>query len=423
MSEAGRYLRLVALSGLTLVALLAAFNFFVDTYGNFDVPTIAGVNGRPLGFNRQPLLAKSLAVSRIRPAGIILGNSRPESAYDPGHLGFTERPSYNLGVGGAHLGQVRRFFLETLAQGRLRQVLLTTDVSMFDPSQETAQHIPDVFMLTDASGRLVRDRQWRRLAFTLLSGTTTSDSWWSLRRQNDPVVTYTPAGVREEYADDRQVEREGGHRNASWKTESAFLATSLRAVGTPGFPVAYEGMLAQLGEIIDTSARHGVRLDIVIDPVHARFSYMYAAAGLWPFYEKWKRDLADLVARSPRDVALWDFSGVSECTSEPMPAAGDAATRMRWYRESGHFRPRLGTIVLDRVFRKGGADPCPRLGSRITTANLDATLAEQRSSLRRWVASHPADVAEVDDLAKRYGRGPSPFSNFTKSDAIRSGAN
>ena len=75
MDRGASYIRLLALFTAGLAAVLAGFNFVVDPYGNFDVPKIAGVNERILGFNHRPLLAKSLAVSRIRPSSIILGNS------------------------------------------------------------------------------------------------------------------------------------------------------------------------------------------------------------------------------------------------------------------------------------------------------------------------------------------------------------
>ena len=408
MDRGTSYIRLLALFTTGLAAILAGFNFVVDPYGNFDVPTIAGVNERQLGFNRRPLLAKSLAVSRIQPSSIILGNSRAESAYDPGHPGFAERPAYNLGIGGAGFGQVRRYFLEALATGRVRRVLLAMDLTMFESSLATTQRIPDAMMLTDESGRLAGDgRRWRRLAFILLSGATSSDSWWSLRHQRDPVAIYLRSGVREESYDEAQVEREGGHRSASLHTESGFLATTLRDFSSPSFHENYDAMLGQFGEIVALSAQHGIRLDIVINPIHARHTYVYAAAGLWPTYEKWKRDLTTLVGQSPRPFALWDFSGISACTSEPMPAEGDATSKMRWYRESGHFRPRLGDLVLDQVYGLGRSDECPGLGHRLETASLEATLANQRAALKLWIATHTADTAEIDRLAKRYGRGPS----------------
>src|SRR5262249_3701463 len=154
-------------------------------------------------------LAKALAVDRLRPASVILGNSRAESAYDPAHRGFAERPAYNLGVGGAALGQMRRFFLEALATGKLAHVLLAVDLGTFDPATAATQRIPDFMMLTDESGTPAgRARRWRRLAFVLLSGTTSSDAWWSMRHQRDPVAVYTPLGQREEAYDERQLERE-----------------------------------------------------------------------------------------------------------------------------------------------------------------------------------------------------------------------
>jgi hypothetical protein len=277
---------------------------------------------------------------------------------------------------------------------------------MFDPSLQAAQNIPEVFMLTDESGRVAgAGRKWRRLAFILLSGTASADSWWSLRRQRDPAVDYSPSGLRDESEDERKLEREGGHRSASLLTESAFLSTTLRDVASPRFRHGYDTLMGELRELIALSAQRGIRLDIVINPIHARHSYVYAAAGLWPAYEQWKRDLVAAAESVHGAATLWDFSGVSACTSEPMPAQGDAATKMRWYRESGHFRPRLGNLVLDTVYGAGGTDACPGLGIRLESATLDATLSRQRAALARWVAVHPADVAEIDALAKRYGRG------------------
>jgi hypothetical protein len=398
------YLRRLALFAIVLVLALAGFNALVDPYGNFDVPRISGVNRLPLGFNHRPLLAKALAVTRVRPASIILGNSRAESGYDAEHPGFAARPAYNLGMGGAGLGELRRFFLEALAAGPVEQVLLAIDVTLFDPSLDAVQRIPGPVMLTEPDGTPAGPvRKWLRLAFVLLSGTASSDSWWSLRHQRDPVAVYLPSGRRDESYDERQVEREGGHRSASLHTEAAFLATTLRDVGSDGFRAGYGTVMAELAEMVAQSAQRGIRLDVVINPIHARQSYMYAAAGLWPAYERWKRDVAALASRSPGRIALWDFSGVSECTAEPMPREGDAATKMRWYRESGHFRPALGDVVLDRVYgRPQGA--CPGLGRRLDAAGIDATLAAQRAALERWIDQHPADAAEIDALARRYGR-------------------
>jgi hypothetical protein len=401
----GSYLRLLAVFLALLCAALAGFNAFIDPYGYFDPPKISGVNELPLGFNHRPLLAKSLAVSELRPATIILGNSRAEPAYDPQHPALTLRPAYNLAIGGAGLSMLRRYFLEALAAGGLRQVILALDLTMFDPAANTADAGLDAVLLTNAAGESVgAARKWLRLAFILLSGTTSSDSWWSYTHQRKPVTIYSRSGLREEAYDIAQVTREGGPRRASLRVESSFLASTLRDVESEGFRAGYGATLAALQEIVELSARHGIKVTLIVNPIHARQTYALAAAGLWPLYENWKRDLVATAQRAPELVSLWDFSAVSSCTAENLPPDANAASTMRWYRESSHFRLVLGNRILDQVFGRPGNGACPGLGRRLEPATLTTTLSEQRAAIRHWVETHPVDAAEIEGLAKQYGR-------------------
>lgn len=401
----GRYLRLLAGFVALLCAVLTGFNAFIDPYGTFDSPKISGVNKLPLGFNHRPLLAKSLAVSELRPATIILGNSRAEAAYDPEHPAISLRPAYNLAIGGAGLAMLHRYFLEALAAGGLRQVILALDLTLFDPAANAADASLDAALLTDATGKPAGDaRKWQRLAFTLLSGTASSDSWWSYTHQGKPVAIYDRSGLREEAYDFAQVAREGGPRRASLRVEASFLAGTLRDVESESFRASYATTLAALQDIVELSARSGIQLKLIINPIHARQTYALDAAGLWPIYENWKRDLLAAAQRSPELVSLWDFSGVSSCTAENLPLDANAASAMRWYRESSHFRRVLGNRVLDRVFGRADDGACPSFGQRLEPASLSATLAEQRVSLRQWVETHAADAREIEDLAKQYGR-------------------
>ena len=402
-----RYLRLLAVFVVLLCTALAGFNALIDPYGYFDPPKISGVNELPLGFNHRPLLAKSLAVSELRPATIILGNSRAEAAYDPQHPGIALQPAYNLSIGGAGLSMLRRYFLEALATGGLHQVILALDLTMFDPAANAADPGLDAVLLTDADGKHASEaRKWQRLAFILLSGTTSSDSWWSYTHQRKPVAIYSRSGLRDEAYDIAQVAREGGSRRASLRVESSFLASTLRDVESANFRASYGATLAALQEIVDISARRGIQLKLIINPIHARQTYTIDAAGLWPLYENWKRDLLAAAQRSQRPelVSLWDFSGVSSCTAENLPPNANPASAMRWYRESSHFRLVLGNRVLDRVFGRPDDGVCPGFGQRLEAATLPDMLRAQRAALRYWVELHAADATEIEDLAKKYGR-------------------
>ena len=407
-----RYLRLLALFVALLCAVLAGFNTLIDPYGHFDPPKISGVNEFPLGFNHRPLLAKSLAVSELRPATIILGNSRAEAAYDPEHPALALQPAYNLAIGGAGLGMLRRYFLEALAAGGLRQVVLALDLSMFDPAANAPDASLDTVLLTDATGKPEGGaRKWRRLAFVLLSGTASSDSWWSTTHQGKPVALYGRSGLREEAYDIAQVAREGGARRASLRVEASFLAGSLRDVESANFRAGYGATLAALQEIVALSAQHGIQLKLVINPIHARHNHALDTAGLWPLYESWKRDLVAAAQRAPELVSLWDFSGVGFCTGESLPPNANPASAMRWYRESSHFRRALGNRVLDRVYARPDDGACPGLGQRLEAATLAVALAAQRAALRDWVKTHAADATEIEDLAKQYGRTRSGQGN------------
>jgi len=401
------YLIRLLISVIGILSAIAGINIFINPYGYFDVPRIAGVNKLTLGFNHHLPLAKALAISHIRPATVIVGNSRAEAGYDPDHSSFNERPAYNLALGGAGIGQMRRYLLEAIAIGKPRHVLLTLDYTMFDASVLKPVKQEDIALLTDESGKISdASRKWRRLAIILFSGTTLADSWWSLTHQKKPVAIYLPSGLRDEASDMDQVMREGGHRSASLRVEATFLAATLRNVASPEYRRSYEEALAQLRALAALMAEQDIKLTLVINPIHARHNYLYDAAGLWPAYEAWKRDLMTIAAASPRPdrAALWDFSGVSACTAEPMPANGDTTARMRWYRETSHFRVALGNEVLDRISGSREGRNCAGFGMRLESATLTADLARQRKALDRWIGENPEYVAEIDAMARTYGR-------------------
>jgi hypothetical protein len=103
--------------------------------------------------------------------------------------------------------------------------------------------------------------------------------------------------------------------------------------------------------------------------------------------------------RAARPFPLWDFSGYNEVTTEPFPPPGDPA-RMRWYFESSHYTPETGALVLERMAgtRREG------IGVMLTTSSLEAQLAAARQGRTAWRSAHPRDVAEIEQIARRFGR-------------------
>ena len=140
---------------------------------------------------------------------------------------------------------------------------------------------------------------------------------------------------------------------------------------------------------------------LFITPSHARQWETLAAAGLWAEWEDWKRHLLDISLAAGDDMQLWDFSGYSQISTEPVPAEG-SKTIMQGYTDSAHFTPAVGTQVLARL--DGAATP-EDFGVKLGIDNLEIHLSRLRHAHTLYRATHPADIdviravaAEVDKI-------------------------
>ena len=113
-------------------------------------------------------------------------------------------------------------------------------------------------------------------------------------------------------------------------------------------------------------------------------------------YDDWRRKVTDIVASAARigTASLWDFTGMSPYTSEPIPPPGDKVTQLHWFWESNHFKSALGDLVIARVF---GHD-ARGFGTRINPENLPMVEAEQRALFPQYEKTHPEDLQRVVDL-------------------------
>jgi len=124
-----------------------------------------------------------------------------------------------------------------------------------------------------------------------------------------------------------------------------------------------------------------------------------ALLGAGAALETGKRALVRLLAREAggrpgNAVPVWDFSGYSSITTEPLPRLG-SREEMKYYWDSSHFKSGVGDLVLERVFATGPvADAVPPdFGVLLDADTLEAALSSQRARQ----ASHRDSAA--DDLA------------------------
>ena len=124
---------------------------------------------------------------------------------------------------------------------------------------------------------------------------------------------------------------------------------------------------------------HHIHLILFIHPYHADYLDMLHEVGLWESFEDWKRSLVKVIETAaqarPGDVQLFDFAGYNEFTTERVPPPGDRRTVMRWYWEAGHYKPALGSEMLDTMLGRAS-----RFGVALTSANVETALQEIRES-------------------------------------------
>lgn len=145
-----------------------------------------------------------------------------------------------------------------------------------------------------------------------------------------------------------------------------------------------------------------IDLRIFLTPSHVHQVEIAAAAEESSWIEGAKRDLVYLLAedtaRHPDEapIPLWDFSGYSTVTTEPLPAPG-SRDEMKYYWDSSHFKEIVGDYVLDRLFEISNPHrPVPGdFGVRLTVDTIESALARDRVAQARYRAAHPEEIRKI----------------------------
>lgn len=399
----GRYLRGLLIATVVLVAGVAAFCGLVDPYGVLGTPAVAGLTVQKPGAADRPRLAKAYRVEQMDPATILMGSSTTNIGFDPESRAWTpgHRPVFNLGINGSKLSDQLHFLRHALVHAHPKLVVLPVlfEDTLISPQKRlsaadvaTYGYAQRMRVLPDGSPN---PGYWRGrledVAFSLLSFPAIIDSVRTLLGQGRPGLDFqTEAGFDNAINFQRWTRDEGSFAVVSDKN---FEKSSqiLRWMAAP------ETRLRDLGNMIAAARQAGAEVVVMIAPAHVDEMQIRHQLGLDARIAAWRQELADIVQATAAatggvsHVTLWDFDGLSAYTDQPLPAQGDTAHPLTWFYETVHFRPTLGTLMIERIEGGGPAD----LGSVVTAATIGAATARQQAALEAWGAAHPADVARI----------------------------
>lgn len=421
----GKKYSLIVLSTLLAVlAVIVGVNVVVDPYGMYRLVDINGFNSHKPAIYHRVRLAKAYDIRRIKPRTVILGTSRTHLGVRPSHEAFGAggKPVYNLAFDGATTKEMYYYLRHAHAVQPLRQVVLGLDT--YHPTPAPGSNRPDF----DEQMLLQPDSRWSRFKVCLadmkllISFDTMSESLATVRAQKSRSAEwFAPDGQRlgevffHQPWEDFQTRGPRHYFDEIDKLEVRYKL-EWRIPAKPGHnnkqgPEAKADGITSLGYIqrmIEFCRTEGIRLSIFLTPSHAHQLEISAATGEWPSLEKGKREMVRLLsedaARHPdqQPFPLYDFSGYSAVTTEPLPAIG-STNELRNYWDSSHFKDTVGDLVLNRMF--GVNNTLDDFGVLLTGENIDKVLADTRSRQETYRETHEEDIrlirTNVEDFKRR----------------------
>jgi hypothetical protein len=354
-------------------------------------------------------LTKPYLVERQDWSTLVLGASNADIGFDPQSPAWpdTARPVFNLAIDGSGPTTQARFLQHALETRRPKIVLIgvALEDAMVFPARRVSAAVSALAayeprLRTAADGTAnpgLAQARLEDLAFATFSTQALADSLTTLLHQGDPERTRQTAEGR----------NSAGNFSRWLRTEGSYsLVMAKDRDRTPQMlSWAFEPRTTVSGvaDMIRISRAHGAQPIVFIMPSYVDQLELLRQTGLTPLFEAWKQDLARTVeiAAGAEAVPLWDFTGYSPYTTEPLSGPGDTTRPLHWFWEFVHFRVALGDLMVRRML---AADGPADLGTRITTATLPAHFAAFADAQNAWMAAHPDDVrrlAGVIDVAAR----------------------
>jgi hypothetical protein len=364
-------------ASLSPVLAIGLFNIAVDPYGIINSPTFLGVNQSKPEKETNVRLFKAVDITRIKPVTVLLGSSRADYGLDPAHPALANKqPAYNLALVGPNAYEIRRYLQHAITnQDRLNLVILGVDFFMFNDTRKNAPDFSEVRL--NASGLILDDF----ISTTFSWGGFSSSLQTLLINISDPSFrSYHPNGRH--YP--RRIDEDRKTINYRF-TRSLTLALSLPELYGE-FELSNK-FLRELKTIVELCEQRGITLKIYISPSHATQWEAVRAAGLWPVFEQWKRELVKI-------APCWDFSGYNSITTEPI------TENIKNYIDSSHHRKEVGDLVLNRLLDYSPEMVPGDFGVFLTSDNIEYHLATIRAARQVWAENNPDEVKLVRDIKR-----------------------
>jgi hypothetical protein len=351
---------------LIFIPLVGGFNYLVDPYGLNN----SNYFGFDMTLHRDKIrLIKAIKTKQLKPTSICLGTSRVEYGCNPEHKYFI-KPSYNLGIAGASLYEILLNFQNALKQGRLKKVLLVADYRMFNSNLQKS--------IIDYESYF-ENQPFRAYLFSFES---IKDSLLTIKGGVDEDVFYLKNGQIDHIRPQRVINKKGGHLKIMKIAEKNYYNDM---VTNYTYKDTKNKSFLDFEKILELSYQNDIELDIIFGPSHIR---QWEALNYHLGYDKWLKWKKDVLLsvnkiasqKNKKQFRVMDFSVYHDLTSKQVPTDKDSI--MQYYFDSGHYKNKLGEIVLDRLVDDSNFKD---FGIELNLYNIDEHLKQQMIKRNKFI--------------------------------------
>ncbi len=373
-----------------LLAGIVLLNRAVDPYGAYrGFPSDVFLEAKGVQDTRT---WKAELVRHFTGSTVLVGSSRVRTGYDPESAAIPGGPACNLGIGGTNFYELAYVLDFILQQPRVRRIVLCLDFHQFTAGRTVSNDF-DVSRFNpgqppfDYHCNLLLRQEAARLSLETLA-----------RHVTGTASHLTPLGFHRPEAVEVDV--------PAAKLADRSLRSALNNPDTlAGFRYSPERLHDLAGITRDCRAK-GVELIVVIHPVHVTMLEAVRCAGLWEEYERWERDVVQIVAEASGGATpVWDFTGYGPYTAEPLlTSTAEDLHANRWFWEPSHCKAELGEQVLRRILDSPDADTS--FGRRVTPDSAQRHLAQIELEREAWLRANRDEAAAVKEIARAAGYEP-----------------
>lgn len=352
------------------------FNIIIDPYDVFETPNFLNINSSKPHKDKNDRLFKAIDIIRIKPVTILLGSSRTKQGLDPNHpaLVNNHQPAYNLGLNGVNVHEELQYLQHAIAnQRKLNLVIIGIDFFSFNAYLKNQVSFDE--------GRLEKQyltvQDFISVAFSLNALSASQETMLASIHDENRNSDYGENG----FMPYRHIKK----NEVDWRFKSGIM-DFFQNHAQYNLSKDY---LEDFKRIVAICQQNNITLKVFISPSHATQWEAIRTTGHWQTFEQWKREVVKI-------TPVWDFSGYNSITTEPINYD------LQNYTDNSHYTPKIGHLVLNRLFSYEDEKVPQDFGVFITPDNVESHLAKIRNDREMWADKNPNEVKLLQQVKHQY---------------------